>query len=393
MPPPHSAAEGAARSISVVHLITDLDIGGAEMMLARLLDHVDRIHVRSAVICLSGLGPVAEQIARAAVPVYALEMRAGRVHPTAFLRLVKYLRQLKPDVLQTWLYHSDLAGLAAGFLTRVPNVVWNIRCAELNPADHPLSLRIIIRSLAWLSRLPSTVISNSIAGKLAHEQLGYQPRRWMIIPNGVDTERFQPSVAGRRQLRRELRLGDDTLLVGVLARVHPMKDHTTFLKAAAATAKTREDVHFVLAGRGVTEDRGLAGLVRQLELADRVHLLGERSNPAQLLAAFDVAVSSSYSEAFPNVVAEAMACGVPCVVTDAGDSAAIVGSAGVVVPCRDPSALAQGVMQLLNLDPGTRRALGGAARERILHEYSIQRAALRYEALYTDLVNTSVQAV
>jgi glycosyltransferase involved in cell wall biosynthesis len=392
MSPPQPAAEGSARSISVVHLITDLDVGGAEMMLARLLDHADRIHVRNAVICLSGLGPVAEQIARAAVPVYALEMRSGRVDPTAFLRLVKYLRQLKPDVLQTWLYHSDLAGLAAGFLTRVPNVVWNIRCAELDPADHPISLRIIIRCLAWLSRLPSTVISNSIAGKLAHEQLGYHPRKWLVIPNGVDTWLFQPSVAARGQLRRELRLGDDTLLVGVLARVHPMKDHTTFLKAAAATAKARDDVHFVLAGRGVREDPRLAGLVRDLELADRVHLLGECSNPAQLLAALDVAVSSSYSEAFPNVVAEAMACGIPCVVTDAGDSPAIVGSAGVVVPRRDPSALAQGIMQLLNLDPGTRRRLGAAARERILQEYSIQQAALRYEALYTDLANASVQA-
>jgi glycosyltransferase involved in cell wall biosynthesis len=378
-----------ARPASVVHLITDLDVGGAEMMLARLVEHSDSTRVSSAVICLTAPGAVAERIRRARVPLYSVDMRPRRLNGLALWRLSRCLRRLKPDVLQTWLYHSDLTGLVAGTLAQVPNVVWNIRCGELQPGDHAFSLRSIIRSLAWLSHVPATVVANSAAGKRVHEQLGYRPRRWAIIPNGIDTEEFRPAVGARLQVRRELGLGDDCPLVGVLARVHPMKDHGTFLKAAAAIAGTRSDVRFVLAGRGVQEDPGLAAIVRDLGLSSRVHRLGERADAANLLSAFDVAVSSSYSEAFPNVVAEAMACGTLCVVTDTGDSAAIVGDTGVVVPPRDAAALSHGINRLLHLDANARRALSIAARDRIVTEFSIQRSVSMYEALYAELANAS----
>jgi glycosyltransferase involved in cell wall biosynthesis len=304
--------------------------------------------------------------------------------------LVRLLRRLRPDIVQTWLYHADLAGLVAATIARVPHVVWNLRCAELDPRDHPRSLPALLRTLALVSRWPDAVICNAEAGRRAHERLGYTPRRWEIIPNGYDTNAFRPSPGARSSLKHQLGIGDDAMLVGLLARFHPMKDHGTFINAARLVTAAQPNVHFVAAGRGVESAPPINRLLDDLKLRDRVHLLPEQADASRFLAALDVAVSSSYGEAFPNVVAEAMACGVPCVVTDVGDSAGIVGSAGVVVPPRDPAALAAGIMRILDLTPAAREALGSSARERIVSEFSIGRALARYDHLYADLAGAPV---
>jgi glycosyltransferase involved in cell wall biosynthesis len=373
--------------IRVAHVITDLEVGGAELMLARLVGGFDRDRFDTAVISLGTTGPIGKRLQQSGIPVHALNMKRGRPNPVALWRLAQLLRQLKPDIIQTWLYHADLVGLLGRVATRRSRVVWNIRCAELDSRDHPRSLPPLLRLLAALSGRPAAVISNSIAGQRAHERLGYVPPRWCIIPNGFDTIAFQPDEAARRRLRNELGLAEHVRLVGVLARFHPMKDHATFLRAASLIAPQKPDVHFVAAGAGVDENRGLANLARELRLESSVHLLPKRGDAPAFLAGLDVAVSSSYSEAFPNVVGEAMACGTPCVVTDVGDSAIIVGETGVVVPPRNPQALADGVMRLLDLDRASLEALGRSARERIVSEYSIERAAARYEALYNELVS------
>jgi glycosyltransferase involved in cell wall biosynthesis len=317
--------------------------------------------------------------------VISLGMRPGRLNAAGLYRAFRLLRTLKPDVLQTWLYHADLAGLLAGTLARVPAIAWNIRCAALDPRDHPATLPLLLRALAWASRRPSAVVSNSAAGLRAHEQLGYRPRRWAIIPNGFDTERYKPCGTARRDFRREIGVGDDVPLVGLVARAHPMKDHATFLAAAAIVAARRPDAQFVAAGRGVPESAAIAGLVTRLGLGGRAHLLDERHDTWRVLAALDVAVSSSYSEAFPNVVGEAMACGTSAVVTDVGDSALIVGAAGRVVPPRDPKALAEAIVELLSMETAARQTLGVAGRARIIEEYSISAIASRYLRLYGEL--------
>ncbi len=360
-------------------------------MLARLVESLAGGRIENAVISLGSRGPVADRIAHAGIPVFALGMRPSRPDPRALWRLVRLLRGLRPAIAQTWLYHADFAGLLAGKLAGVP-VVWNIRCAELNPRDHPPSLMTLLRALALASRYPAAVICNSHAGQRAHEQLGYTPRRWAIIPNGFDTDTFRPLPAARGELRRELGMPDNARLVGLLARFHPMKDHAAFLNAAKIITSAKADVHIVAAGRGVDAAPALKALVDQLGLRDRVHLLPERSDTPRFLAALDVAVSSSYGEAFPNIVGEAMACATPCVVTDVGDSALIVGDAGVVVPPRDPAALAAGILRVLDMEPGAREALGQAARERIVSEFTLDRAAALYEALYLDLAGRQMKS-
>jgi glycosyltransferase involved in cell wall biosynthesis len=319
-------------------------------------------------------------------------MKRGRLDLTGTYRLVAALRRLRPEILQTWLYHADLAGLVTGTLTRVPVIVWNIRCTDLDAQDYPITTRVVRRALTVLSSWPTAIVSNSQAGIIAHQQAGYRAQRWVLIPNGFDTDTFQPSLQARLELRQELGLASDVRVVGLLARAHPMKDHTNFLKAAALVAERHADVEFVVAGRGVPDNSTFKQLARDLGLARRTHLLGERLDVPRFLAALDIAVSSSYGgEAFPNAVAEAMACGTATVVTDVGDSAAIVGDTRRVVPPRNPAALAEAVRRVLEMSADDLRELGHISRARVISEYSIQRAAARYEDLYATLAGTKAR--
>lgn len=371
--------------LRVLHLIGGLDVGGAEHMLARLVSPSNAVRTEPVVVTLRDGGTLTSQIADAGIPLLSLGARRGLSQLLVFYRFVKLLRRISPDVVQTWMYHADLVGLVASpFAGGVP-LLWNIRRARRDPDDLTWRFRALRKALAAASRRPAVVISNSVAGRRAHEAMGYKPVRWEIIPNGFDTDVFQPCRQARDAVRHELALPGGTTLVGIMARVHPVKDHETFLRAAALVAAVRDDVHFVLIGRDTNRSESLAALTGDLGIGSRVHLLGERSDGPRLLAALDVLVSSSHSEAFSNVIAEAMACGVPCVVTDVGDSAAIVANTGTVVPPRDPAALAAGVLELLAIGSEGLRARGMAARARIIAEYSLASVVRRYETLYADV--------
>lgn len=378
-------ARGPALPVRVVHVITNLDVGGAETTLARLIAVNDRSRIWNAVIALGDAGPVGDLIEAAGCEVFALGMRGGRLNLKAAWRLVALLRCLKPDIVQTWLYHADLAGLFAASLAGISTVTWNLRCAELDPRDHSRVTTGLVRFLALVSGRPAAVICNSEAGRRAHERAGYHPRRWVHIPNGFDTATFRPDFAAREELRRALDATKDVLVVGLMARLHPMKDHPIFIESAAVVARTYQNAHFVAAGRGVPESENLRRLIIEHGLQQKFHLLGEQSHPAGFLAGCDVVVSASYGEAFPNVVGEAMACGVPCVVTDVGDSSALVGDAGLVVPPRDPQALAQGVLTLLQMETAARERMGSAGRTRIAERFSLKRSSDRYQQLYVEL--------
>jgi glycosyltransferase involved in cell wall biosynthesis len=371
------------RPLKIVHLITDLDTGGAEMMLAKLVTAMERVRFSNSVISLTDHGTLGAWIAALGVPVFTLGMRRGAPDPIGIARLVRLLGQEKPDILQTWLYHADLMGTIASRLVRVPALCWNIRCSDMDMSHYSRLSRLVLQVLARLSRLPDVVIANSRAGQQLHEKLGYAPRRWEIIPNGFDLERFRPDDGARQAVREELAVPFDTLLVGLVARCDPMKDHRTFLEAAARIASQRADVHFVLAGKGV---EALAGQIDALGLAKHVHLLGQRRDIPRLVAALDVfALSSAFGEGFPNVVGEAMACGIPCVVTDVGDAPDIVGDTGMIVPLRDPAAMADAWLRLLSMPAEDRQAMGRAARQRIEERYSLSVIARQYESLYRGI--------
>jgi glycosyltransferase involved in cell wall biosynthesis len=243
---------------------------------------------------------------------------------------------------------------------------------------------VVRRLLAWSSPLPEAVVVNSLAGRHFHEALGYRPRRWIHIPNGCDSEAFAFDASGRRALRQQWQIADEAVAIGLAARYHAMKDHGNFLAAAARFAAHRRDAVFVLAGAGAEPaNHALSAAIMAYGLGDRVRLVGNRDDMAGVYSALDIAsLSSAYGEGCPNVLVEAMSCETPCVATDCGDAAMLIAGDGVIVPPRDPAALAAGWERLAAMGPAGRRLLGQEARRRMIKDYDLAVITARYAALY-----------
>lgn len=373
--------------IKIAHLITSLSTGGAETMLYRLLAGMDQEKFLNMAISVTDEGTLGGKIRQIGVPVHALHMRRGMPNPVGFWRLVRILRRERPAIIQTWLYHSDLIGLVASRVARVPYVAWNVRCSETDERYTTGLTGIVLKLLARSSQSPDAIVVNSEAGRRSHKKLGYHPRRWEVIPNGINVETFRPDGSASAALRAELQITTDGPLIGLVARFDPLKDHSTFLKAAAELLRANRDVNFVLVGDGVdSSNETLAVQISELRIGDRVHLLGERSDISRLNAAFDIATCSSTGEGFPNVLAEAMACGTACVSTDVGDARILIGTTGIVVPKENPAALAKAWQDLLGAGTAKRAQLGKAARARIMNSYDLRVITHRYEAFYDSLV-------
>lgn len=372
----------------IVHIITETDTGGAETMLLRLVSET-RGDCRNVVISLKRNGAIGSQIEANGIKLYSLSSRTGFLGLFSMAALVRILREEKPDILQTWLYHADFFGLFAAKIAGVKNVLWNIRSSCVSIKHFSLARRFILRLLALLSSTPRAVASNSYAGVEAHKKIGYHPRRWCVIPNGFPIETFCPAGPKKAALK-ERYFGDDrALLVGCVARLDPLKDHANFLSAIKIFKEkllSVESMKFVFIGSGV-DNGSLSDLARSLGIEGHTVFWGERRDIAQLMGCFDVYTSSSVSEGFPNSIGEAMACGVPCVATDAGDSARLIGDTGMIVPVKDPEALARAWQKMIMMGQEARQKMGAAARERIVSDYSIQAICGRYEALYADVLS------
>ncbi len=264
---------------TIVHLITGLEVGGAERMLARLVTATDRDRFTSIVVSMTDEGAVGPLLTKAGIRLETLGMRRGRADPRAVPRLLRILRAVRPDVVQTWLYHADLLGLVARWLGHAPALLWNVRCSESVGAG---AVRF---ALARLSATPDCVIVNSLAGQRFHQGLGYHPKRWEYFPNGFDTRALRPDEAARQRFRGELGIADETIAIGLAARYHAMKDHATFLAAAALLTRSRPGIVFLLAGSGITRDnRELVAAIDAQGLGDRVRLLGEQADMSSSLS-------------------------------------------------------------------------------------------------------------
>jgi glycosyltransferase involved in cell wall biosynthesis len=286
------------------------------------------------------------------------------------------------------MYHADLIGGLAAKLTRICPIVWGIRQSSFDPHTSKRSSVWTANACARLSRwLPAKIVCCSEAARQTHEQLGYAAEKMVIIPNGFALDTFRPNEVARYAVRQEFGLSNNTPLIGLVARFDPLKDHQTFVRAAGLLAKQISAVRFLLCGDGVDwNNKELVNWIDTVDLRSRCYLLGRREDVPSLMAALDVATLSSCSEAFPNVLGEAMACAIPCVVTNVGDAALIVGETGLVVPPRDPQRLADGWRTMLERGPEGRRLLGAQARKRIETHYSLQFVVKQYETLYQNLV-------
>jgi len=378
----------------ILFISTGLNTGGAEMMLYKVLSGIDKKKFQPIVVSLLKTdineSQVGKQIAALDIPIHSLEMDPGEFSLKKFIKLVNIVRHEQPDILQGWMYHANFAAQLANFFTfkSIP-VIWNIRHSLYSLEYESKSTALIIKLLSKLSNFPAKIIYNSQIGATQHQKLGYESDKTVVIPNGFDINLFQPSSENRLSLRKELGLAQDTVLIGRICRYHPMKDHDNFLRAASLLLKDLPELHFVLAGTDVDQNNSqLSKLIEELNISNHIHLLGERKDIPRLTSALDIATSSSYfGEAFPNVIGEAMACVVPCVVTDVGDSALIVGDTGKVVPPQNHQALANGCKELISLGVEGRKALGEKARQKVIKLYSLDAIITQYENLYQNVID------
>lgn len=373
--------------MKVLHVITGLSTGGAERTLLNVLSGGLANQFDSSVVSLRDEGTIGTHISELGVPVYSLCMRGGVPKTGTVARLRRVVTAISPDVIQGWMYHGNLAAsLAALLAPRKPAVAWNVRHSLYELHTEKFLTRQIIRANRGWSRHVDSIIYNSPVSRLQHEEFGFNGAPGVVLPNGFDLEQLSPDAEVGRAVRSELAIPSEALVVGHVARFHAMKNHTSFLRAAVQVARTNPEARFLLVGREVTPDNpALIGIVPPA-LVDRFVFTGERGDAHRLMQGMDVlATSSAWGEAFPNVLGEAMACGVSCVATDVGDSRDIIGDSGLVVPPRDSEALADAVISLLAKEPAERLALGQAARRSIEQRYALPRVVERYAELYRDI--------
>ena len=357
---------------NIFFLIRSLNIGGTERQLIELVKGLDSNHFDITVGLFYNEGALIEEIKSMPwIHVVSLN-KSGRWDIIRFvLRFIKLLKSLQPDILYSFLPDANIAGLIAGRLSGVKRVVWGVRASNMDVSRYDWLARMSLRLSAFLSKFPDAIIVNSHAGKEFHRGIGYSTNRMMVIPNGICTDRFKPDYSAGLKVRDEWGIDEETITIGLIGRLDPMKDHATFLRAVKIFNQEGCSVRFVCIGDGKGPCKSeIHSLCRTLGLNGSLIWAGEMEDMPSVYNAIDIVTSSSLSEGFPNVIGEAMACGVHCVVTDVGDSAIIVGETGVIVNPEDPQALADGWRSMLKRLNDKSYSIKEMARARIVSHYN-----------------------
>lgn len=365
---------------TILFLVRSLDRGGAERQLVVLAKGLaSRGHPVAVAVFFAG-GAYEVELAKAGVRIVFLEKKSRWDVLSFLVRLVRVLRQERPAVLHSYLGVANILASLLKPLLRGTRIVWGVRASNMDLSRYDWLSRLAYVLECRLARFADRIIANSHAGKRYALANGFPEDRVAVIPNGIDTDCFRPDPVGRRRVRAEWGIGGREILVGLVARLDPMKDHPVFLEAASQIAHVRADIRFVCVGGGPADyAAALKQRAADLGLTSRLIWVGARDDMPAVYSALDIASSSSsFGEGFSNAIAEAMACERPCVVTNVGDSARIVGELGEVVPPRDPEALAAAITRMLdrieeNPDIGQR------ARARVVDEFSVDRMVLRTE--------------
>lgn len=378
--------------IRIVHVITCLSAEGAGIMLYRLLAHLDHTRFEPIVIGLGQEAELANRLRSHGITVHTLATQCHTGIGWHVVKLARLLRQLQPDIVQGWMYHGNVAAsLANALLGKRFPVLWGIQ-QSLYDLHHESRLnRWIIQMGARLSQHCEYILYNSYLSSDQHLACGYAPQKTRIIPNGFDTQLFAPDPYNRNKIRQSLGIPADAIVIGMIAHYHPSKNHALFLEAANLLMQHQQNIHFLLAGSGVTADTpALAALLQHCPHRHKLHLLGERKDIPDLLNAMDMfSLTSSGGEGFPNALGEAMACGIPCIATDVGDTPLITGNTGRILQVAEatPSALAFAWLEWINAGDIWRQELGQRALQRIRKHYNIHHITLQYQNLYKELLN------
>jgi glycosyltransferase involved in cell wall biosynthesis len=362
----------------ILYVTAGLRGGGAEAMLTRLATAKPGVADEITVVSLLPAEAHVERLRAAGVTVVELNFDQAAGVASGLLKLARLIAERRPDIVQGWMYHGDLAALVALVMSgrrKQTRLVWGIRCSALDLRHYGgFGLRLVVKACTLLSGWPDLVTANSAVGLKSHLAIGYRPRRAEVVANGIDVDAFRPDAAARRAVRLDLGISENTIVLAHVARVDAMKDHAAFLAAMAQLP----DVSALLMGAGTENLPGAHNVIR----------LGRRQDVARLFAAADFVVSSSrFGEGFSNVLGEGMACGLPAIATDVGDAKLIVGDTGVVVPPEDPVALAAGIRALAGESAAARAERGTRARARIVENFALAGAVERHVQLYASLAS------
>jgi glycosyltransferase involved in cell wall biosynthesis len=362
----------------ILYVTAGLRGGGAEAMLTRLATAKPGVADEITVVSLLPAEAHVERLRAAGVTVVELNFDRAAGVASGLLKLARLIAERRPDIVQGWMYHGDLAALVALVMSgrrKQTRLVWGIRCSALDLRHYGgFGLRLVVKACTLLSGWPDLVTANSAVGLKSHLAIGYRPRRAEVVANGIDVDAFRPDAAARRAVRLDLGISENTIVLAHVARVDAMKDHATFLAAMAQLP----DVSALLVGAGTENLPGAHNVIR----------LGRRQDAARLFAAADFVVSSSrFGEGFSNVLGEGMACGLPAIATDVGDAKLIVSDTGVVVPPEDPVALAAGIRALAGESAAARAERGTRARARIVENFALAGAVERNVQLYASLAS------
>lgn len=368
----------------VLHVISGLVVGGAEMALYRLILQSRGGAYTHTVIALTPEGGMYERFCAAGIELIVLDFRRAPI--SQFLLLYRLIRKIRPDIVQTWLYHADMLGGLAARMAGNRNVIWGIRTTDVDGGCARATV-LVRRLCATTSRwVPHTIVCVAEAARRAHTRIGYDAARMVVVANGFDLARLTATQDQRTLLRMQCGFNAGDMVVGTLGRFNADKDHANFILAAGQLAKRHDRLHFLMVGTNLdAHNQDLMRWITETGYPDRFVLLGERADVPVCLAAMDIFCLPSRTEGFPNAVGEAMAMGLPCVSTDVGDVAMLMADTGVLVPKGDPDALAQGVARLLALAPDARVQLGQRAKARIHSEFTMERARKCFEGIYENV--------
>lgn len=364
--------------LKIVHIIPSLNSGGAEAMLYKLLKNQASPNNSIEIVTLLSAGFYADQIRKMKYPVHELNLKTARNPFKVFLQLVKVFR--KADIIQSWMYHSDLIAFVLGKLMLRKKVIWGIRRSYLDKEYMRVGTYYTAKICAYLSKYVDGIISCTFVGKKNHEKFGYKNHNFIVISNGFDLEEFD-ECSNMKKTNKLLRLLN-------VARWEPLKDHRTLFAAAHDLKEKGFQYELLLVGSGMDKNNeSLLEMICEYNIGNEVKLLGVRKDIPDLMRSSDIYISSSLSEGFPNVIGEAMASGLFCVATNAGDTKYIIDGFGAVVSIKDPIKLAEGIIRAIRMDKNDLRDIKHQARKRIEEEFSIQHIAKQYETMYQKIGN------
>lgn len=368
----------------ILHVITGLEDGGAEAVLYRLCSF-DKEHIH-IVVSLMGKGKYGPLLENSGVVVHCLDMSAGTINIKGLIRLYKLVRYVKPDVVQTWMFHADLIGGVISRLAGIKNIVWGVHHTTLLKGESKRSTIIIAKLNSFLSYfVPKKIIYCANESRKEQEAIGYSSKIGCVVPNGFNINDFTPNSSIGNKFRQELKLLNDVFLIGHVGRYDPLKDHQTLLMAISELKSLKSGFEVILVGTGLDDSNStLKNFVESNNLSG-IKMLGRRNDIPSIMNACDVFVLSSVSEAFPNVLNEAMACGTPCIATDVGDVSNIIADTGWIVPPKSPRDIAQSIYEAI--DEKNNNALEWkmrkqACRQRIVDNFNIDKMVFSYHKIW-----------